>query len=95
MTAKEAKAIADAKNSVIETLFYKGVQKIIEKDASIGLYHSSITMPNNLVGKPLMEIIKILKAQDFKVEISVPLLSDEHTLEIDWSKEYNNETDSI
>lgn len=95
MTAKEAREVADTKNSVVETAFYKNIQKIIEEDASIGLYHSSITMPSNLVGKPLVEIIKVLKAQNFKVEISVPLLSNEHILEIDWAKEYNNETSSL
>lgn len=95
MTAKEAKEVADAKNSVVETAFYKNIQKIIKEDASIGLYHSSITIPSNLVGKPLVEIIKVLKVQNFKVEISVPLLSNEHILEIDWAKEYNNETGSI
>lgn len=95
MTAREAKAVADAKNSVVSTTFYKTLQKIIEEDASAGLYHSYITLPSNMVGSSLIELVKVLKAQKFKVEISVPFFSTESVLEIDWSKEYNNEADSI
>lgn len=109
MTAKEAKAVADAKKSVANSALYKLIQKDIEDSASRGWYCTNLSLPNYItrtasngvvtfiqVEDELKKVTKLLKAEGFDVYVTDSFTSDcDFDIKIDWSKELDNETDSI
>lgn len=108
MNAREAKAVADAKKSVTNSTTYKLIQKAIEEDASKGWYHTVVSLPNYIthtspngvvtfimIEDELKKVTKLLRAEGFDVQVTTSSITDcEFDIRIDWSKEYNDETDS-
>lgn len=110
MTAKEARAVADAKRSVTNSTTYKLIQKSIEENASRGWYYTTISFPNYItrtdsngivtfiqIEDELKKVTKLLKAEGFDIQVEQSFTSGcDFDIKIDWSKEYNNnEADSI
>ena len=101
MTAKEAKAVADAKKSVTNCATYKMIQKAIEEDASKGLYHTTISLPNYLthtdpngivtfimIEDEITKVVKLLRAEKFDVVVcQSDIYGCDFDIKIDWSKE--------
>lgn len=109
MTAREAKAVADAKKSVTNSAIYKLIQKDIQENASKGWYYTTLSLPSYItrtdpngivtfimVEDEITKVVKLLKAEKFGVVVSHSDISGcEFDVKIDWSKEYDNdETDS-
>lgn len=109
MTAKEAKAVADAKKSVTNSAIYKLIQKDIQESASRGWYYTTLSLPDYItqtapngivtfiqVEDELKKATKLLKAEGFDVYVEQSFTSGcDFDVKIDWSKENNNEADSI
>ena len=107
MTAKEARGVAVAFNSIKNDIIYKKIEKLIEQAASKGEYYvivnffdSEIELSNNssLYQIPELRMRTIIEkfcsdGYNLKVKVYKRYGTTQYEIKIDWSNE--NETGSI
>ena len=101
MTAKEAREVAVAFNSVKNDIIYKKLQEAIQQDASEGRFYTTINISDYIIetddngvayyiaiGDRLDKAVLILKSDGFKVTVQPSTYTEcKYKVVIDWSKE--------
>ena len=101
MTAKEAREVAVAFNSVKNDIIYKKLQEAIQQDASEGRFYTTINISDYIVETDdngvayyiairdrLDKAVLILKSDGFKVTVQPSTYTGcKYEVVIDWSKE--------
>ena len=101
MTAKEAREVAVAFNSVKNDIIYKKLQEAIQQDASEGRFYTTINISDYIIetddngvayyidiGDRLDKAVLILKSDGFKVTVQPSICAGcKYKVVIDWAKE--------
>ena len=101
MTAKEAREVAIAFNSVKNDIIYKKLQEAIQQDASEGRFYTTINISDYIIETDDNEVayysairdrldkaVLILKSDGFKVTVQPSTYTGcKYEVVIDWSKE--------